>query len=353
MSDSLSRDLASLRIEPSAAVPRGRSGRWVAGLLLALGVAALVVVHPYLDSALAGSEQGPAPAVAPPSPAPEASPGEVQLVATGYVVPRLTSKVGAKIEGRIDEVFVREGDVVKRGQPLFALDSTTQGPLVAAAQARLSGARARAERQRVELAEAKRRLEQAQRLLGQGATTRAEVDDLRGQVQLLRQTWNVARAEIAELEAELDKLVAEAELRTIRAPIDGTVVSDPADVGQAVAPILPTLVDLADFSSLMVEVDVPEARLVKVELDAPCVIVLDAYPDRELQGAVAEIGPVINRSKATAVIRIRLLGPSEGVLPNMAARVSFLAPPRDARAQAKLPPSMNQESRESERKIAR
>jgi HlyD family secretion protein len=338
MSDRLSRDLASLRIDPSAAAPRGRARPWVPGLLLVLGAAAYVLVRPYVDSALAETEPDPAPVVTPPSAGLAVEPGEVQIVATGYVVPRVTSKVGAKVEGRIDEVFVREGDVVKKSDPLFALDSTTQGSLLAAARARLAGARARAERQRVDLAEAKRRLEREQRLLDQGATTRAEVEDLRGQVQLSRQTWNVARAEIAEAEAELERLVAEAELRTIRAPIDGTVVSDPADVGEAVAPLLPPLVDIADFSSLVVEVDVPEARLAKVELEGPCTIVLDAYPDRELQGAVAEIGPVINRAKATAVTRIRFVGPSEGVLPNMAARVSFLAPPRDARAQAKLVP---------------
>ena len=54
------------------------------------------------------------------------SAAEVQVTATGYVIPQRTSKVGAKLPGRIAKVFVKEGDFVEAGQTLVArVRSTT------------------------------------------------------------------------------------------------------------------------------------------------------------------------------------------------------------------------------------
>jgi HlyD family secretion protein len=335
MSDRLSHDLASLRIEQPVPQARGAWGRvWSVGLLLVLG-AATYLVAPHVVSTFTETDLEPTATIMPPSADAATDIGEIRIIAAGYVVAQVTSKVGAKVEGRIEQVFVREGDVVKKGDPLFALDAAKQATQVVAAEARLAAARARAEQHRVDLAETTRRLKREQRLLDQGAATRAEVEDLQGQAKVLRQTSNAARAEVAEARAQVDELVVDSELRIIRAPIDGIVVSNPADVGEAVAPILPALLDIADFSSLVVEVDVPETRLGKLEIGGPCTIVLDAHPDHQYEGAVAEISPVINRAKATVVARVRFVGAHAGVMPNMAARVSFLASPTRPPAPAK------------------
>ena len=90
-----------------------------------------------------------------------------------------------------------------------------------------------------------------------------------------------------------------------------------------VSPASPIL-EIADFSSLLVETDVPEARLGMIKPGSPCEIVLDAYPNKRFRGVTAEIGKRINRAKATAVAKVRFQDTADGVLPDMAARVSFL-----------------------------
>ncbi|MGH7437783.1 MAG: efflux RND transporter periplasmic adaptor subunit, partial [Polyangiaceae bacterium] len=64
---------------------------------------------------------------------------------------------------------------------------------------------------------------------------------------------------------------------------------------------------------------------------------LDAYPDKRWRGEVADTSPQLNRAKATATVNVRFLDRDATVLPEMAARVSFLEAPLDP-GQLKEPP---------------
>jgi hypothetical protein len=75
----------------------------------------------------------------------------------------------------------------------------------------------------------------------------------------------------------------------------------------------------------MVETDVPETRLHLVKLGGPCEIVLDAYPNKRYRGLATELGQRVNRAKATVVVKVKFADDPENVLPEMSARVSFLA----------------------------
>ena len=98
-------------------------------------------------------------------------------------------------------------------------------------------------------------------------------------------------------------------------------------VGETVGPQLTgvaNVAEIADFSSIVVETDVPEARLGLVAVGAPAEIVLDAYPTRRYRGTTVDIGKRVNRAKATVVVKVRFKDTLDGVLPDMSARVSFL-----------------------------
>jgi HlyD family secretion protein len=115
------------------------------------------------------------------------------------------------------------------------------------------------------------------------------------------------------------------------------VVDKLVEVGEGVSPGFgtPGVIEVVDMSSLVVEVDVPEGRLSQVAVDGPCEIVLDAFSSKRFRGAVKEIGRRINRSKATVPVKIRFVDPPTGkeqILPEMAARVSFLTTSLDAKS---------------------
>jgi HlyD family secretion protein len=345
--DPLSADLASLRIARDEPPPPRRLGLWVAvvgGVVVAVvGVRSFAM--PYAEARLFKTEVK-VTEIGLVSPAQ----ATVDLAATGYVVPQVVAKVGAKVTGRIAKVNLREGDSVKAGQLLFELDPSDQRSAVAAAAARVSAARAKAVAARARAAVARATAVETQvqydrnkKLVERGAVPQATVDDLAAhlesltnQVKASDDDASAAEADANAAQAEMSSLSVNLGNMTIESPLSGTAVTKPAQMGDVVTPS-GTLVELADFDSLRVEVDVPESHLGTIRKGTPCEIVLDAFPDQRRRGEVSELGPRLDRAKATGVVKVRFVDGMDGVLPEMAARVSFLTKALDP-SQMKAPP---------------
>jgi HlyD family secretion protein len=263
----------------------------------------------------------------------------VQVTSTGYVVAQITSKVGSKVLGRVAEVPVKEGVTVKADDILVKLEAAEAKAAYAAAKARFAAARARAETARATLLDTRRQFTREKNLLAEGATARSVVEDLETRVGSLGESLKAAEADAAAQAAGSQELEANLAHLTIRAPISGTVIGKPVDVGQLVGPGTPHVVELADFNSLMVETDVPESRLSLIKPGSPAEVVLDAYPQKRHRGEVAEISLRVNRAKATVVVKVKFVDEAPGVLPDMAARVSFLNQALDKESLQK-PPSL-------------
>jgi HlyD family secretion protein len=211
---------------------------------------------------------------------------------------------------------------------VFELDASDQRVLVASAQARVAAARARAATARAQLAEVVLQRDRERRLAASGAIAAASADDLTARAKSLEEQVHASDADVTSSAAEVTALSTNLANTTIRAPIDGTVVTKPLQVGDVVTPGTP-MAKLADFTSIVVETDVPEGRLNLVRRAAPCEVVLDASPDKRWRGEVVETSPQLNRAKASATVKVRFLDRDDTVLPEMAARVSFLDAPLD------------------------
>ena len=104
-----------------------------------------------------------------------------------------------------------------------------------------------------------------------------------------------------------------------------------ADVGEIVAPLAgaasskAAVVTIADMSSLEVDADVSEANITRVTPEQGCEITLDAYPQQRYPGYVTKIVPTADRAKATVLVKIKFKEYDHRVLPEMGAKISFLA----------------------------
>jgi HlyD family secretion protein len=333
MADQLSSDLASLRIDrgSKAAPRRSWGGAVAAALAVALIGGGAVVAYPRVEAALFKKEIS-LTEISMISPA-QAS---ISITSSGYVVPRVVSRVGAKVPGRIARVRVKEGDLVKAGDVLVELEDADQRAAITAAQARVGAAAARASASRANITEIRLQADRQKALVDSGAVGRAGLDDLLARVTALEKLASASDAEIRAAQAEVDSLRVLLQDRVVKSPIDGTVLTKPPEVGEMTA-TSPFLVEIADFDSLVVETDVAESRLNNIQIGAPCEIVLDAYPTRRLAGKAAEIGKRVNRAKATIAVRVAFTGDRTGVLPDMAARVSFLTKEISAEAMKEPP----------------
>jgi RND family efflux transporter MFP subunit len=251
----------------------------------------------------------------------------VTVTSTGYVVPQVISKVGAKIAGRVSKVNVKEGDSIKAGAVIAQLDDADQRSSIAAAVSRVAVARAHAQTARANVADIVQQVKREQALVTSGAAGRATLEDLQAKQKSLDEQVKASDSEANASQSDVDSLQTNLKDRTILSPIDGTVVSKPVEVGEMVLPAGNPVAEIADFKSLLVETDVPEARLHLVKKGGPGEIVLDAYPDRRYRGEVVEFGQKVNRAKATIIVKVRFADSMEDVLPDMAARVSFLTQP--------------------------
>jgi RND family efflux transporter MFP subunit len=357
--DQLSQDLASLKIDRGAKPRSGGSRNAAVMILLAILIVAAIVyfvAYPRLRGSLMTPEvkTGEIALVSP-------AQSQVQLTATGYVVALVYAKVAAKVPGRIAEIFVEEGQTIEKGARVARLEDVDFKSALATSRAHAVAARARIAVARASLAEIKVQIDREAPLVDKGVSARATIDDLRSRSDSAVAAVRAAEAEAAASDAETRALEVQLGSYEIITPISGTVVDKLVKVGEGVSPGFgtPGVIEVIDMTSLVVEVDVPEARLSQVRLHRPCEIVLDASPTKRYRGAVKEIGQRVNRSKATVPVKIEFVdrvalaprgagkpngkdsgkdsgkasGKDDGkdggnedasVLPDMAARVSFL-----------------------------
>ena len=239
------------------------------------------------------------------------------LTASGYVVARRKAAVASKGTGTLVFLGVDEGDRVKKGQIIARLEDSDVAAALQRARDNLRVAQA-------ELNDAKQSQERMRILLKQGMIAQAEFDIAEARYQRVIATIDAAKSAVREAEVAVENT-------RIVAPFDGTVLKKNADVGEIVAPLAgaasskAAVVTIADMSSLEVDADVSEANITRVTANQPCEITLDAYPQQRYPGYVTKIVPTADRAKATVLVKIRFHRYDEKVLPEMSAKISFLA----------------------------
>ncbi|MDB5739080.1 MAG: efflux transporter periplasmic adaptor subunit [Alphaproteobacteria bacterium] len=312
--------LESLRIE-RAPLQRRRSG--VSPVLLGVAAAALVAgaaaawyfwpdgrvpVHVVTASVegAAGSGSG--------------------LDASGYVVARRKATLSAKILGKVTEVNFEEGQRVKAGDIVARLDDSNY-------QAALHQAQAQARQAQAAFENSTPIYSRYQNLKQQGAISNETLDNQRLAYDNARTAYGVTQAQVALAQSNLrDTLV--------RAPFDGVVTVKVAQVGEVVAPSAAGggdtrtgIVTIVDMTSLEVQVDVAENYIDRVQIGGPATIHLDAYPDWDIPGSVIAIIPTADQSKGTVEVRVAIKARDSRILPQMAARVSFMTAPEKGATQ--------------------
>ena len=264
------------------------------------------------------------------------------LNGSGYVVARRRATVSSKVTGKVLEVFVEEGQAVKKGQVLARLDDSQMRAALAVAQAQLQSSRRAAAEDEARLREAERQFKRLDQLVKEKVVARAEVDtaestveSLKARIALVEQQIQVAERQVAAQETDLADT-------TVRAPFDGVAVSKDAQPGEMISPVsagggftrtgICTLVDMA---SLEIEVDVNEQYINRIKPNQPVEAVLNAYPDWRIPAHVITTVPTADRQKSTVRVRLGFdaakaaakggaaLDPR--ILPDMGVGVSFLS----------------------------
>ncbi len=306
--------------------------------------------------------------------------------ANGYIVARRRAALSADTPGRIVEMLVEEGSVVKEGDVVARIYSDEYAASLRRAEADVLAARAAVASAEAEIESAESeivRLASAEVAAAKGVTvdeaglelaelnhrrtkqlveerisSTMDLDDARTSLDQARArlesatadhesakaasvtgkaSVRAAEARLAEAQARLavseasrDEARAVLEKTEVRAPFDGIVVLKDAEVGEVVSPnsqggssARGSICTMVDFASLEVQADVPETNLSAVRIGAPVSVYLDAFPERPYPARVSRIWPTADRQKATIEVRVVFEEPDERLRPEMGVRVVF------------------------------
>jgi RND family efflux transporter MFP subunit len=252
------------------------------------------------------------------------------LTGQGYVVAQVKAAISSKATGRLDALYVIEGDKVQAGDIIGKIESNDVQAFLSQQQAQMDVINAALLNAQAELDEAQTAFSRQQSLLSGGAGTQAEFDMAQARWKRAQAQVRSAQAQLKAQESAIKAARVQVENTVIRAPFTGTVLTKNANVGEvitalgAAAGARGAVVTLADMSSLEVEADVSESSLSKISSNQPVEISVSAIADKRYPGFVSKIIPTADRGKGTVKVKIRFKELDEKVLPEMAAKVNFL-----------------------------
>ncbi|GAC1599049.1 MAG: efflux RND transporter periplasmic adaptor subunit [Myxococcales bacterium] len=335
---SVADELKSLRIERSA--PPRALPRWVVPAAVAAGVAFVAVLGWAVLAPRLFTPEVETTAVALVSP----SQAQQLLVATGYVVPQRKANVAPRIGGRVARILIEDGSEVKAGEIIAVLEDADYRAQLAQAGADLRSSLARVDQRAVELTDAQRSWNREQIVQSKGVSTPQAQDVATARLEGAKAALASAKADAASARARVDVAKVSLENCFVRAPFAGRITQKLTDVGEIVFGAVGAgaggnggIASLADFGTLMVEADVSESQVGKVQPGTPAEIALDAFADKRWRGKVHEVRPRVDRAKATVTVKVAFADPTAGVLPDMGAKVTFLAQEMSAAAASAAP----------------
>ena len=228
----------------------------------------------------------------------------------GEVRPRIETKVGFQVAGRIARRVVEVGQTVQTGQTLATLDPADYQLGLAAARAQVAAAQVDRDQQRLDY----KRFEELSR---QGFISGADLERRKAGL-------DAAEARFSQAAAQADVSGNQAAYSTLRASANGVVTGVDAEAGQVVT-AGQSVVRIARTEEKEVLVSIPEGQLDALRRINDVRVRLWAS-DRELRGKVREIAPMADPATRTYPARITLLDAPSSVALGMSATVTFVAP---------------------------
>lgn len=252
------------------------------------------------------------------------------LRASGVVTfdERRTARLGALVEGVVDDLRVQVGDRVNAG----AIVGRIHSHVVHDAWAAYFKAQAEWQRLETELAYARTAASRAAQLVADKALSAQELERARADLNTATQALTAARAEITRTELDLrhygltprpDANPAEDQDVPVVAPFAGTVVERQASRGSAVTPGTPLLV-LSDLTHLWITAAIDESLLGRVVAGREVIIVTPAYPHETFRGTLAAIGDVVDPGTRRVTLRVEVANPDRRLKPEMFVTVTLV-----------------------------
>jgi len=300
--------------------------------------------------------------------------GTIYLIvtATGAVKPQVGAqvKVGARISGKVEKLFVTRGDKVKAGQLIAIIEHKDLLDQVKRYKAlyeealarlkeikrvyplRIKSEEAKLKALKAELEEAKKEYEKNRGLFKEGLISeialsrlqkdyevkyqqyQSELENLKALKQEFYHKLDEAIARLQAAKSDWDLAKQQLSYAYIYAPISGVVSDVTTQQGETVVAGLnaPTFITVIDLSKLQVDCYVDETDIGKLKPGDKATFTVDAFPGKKFKAIVKTIypGAIIKNNVVFYDVVLKILSPYKNLLrPEMTAQVKIVAGRRD------------------------
>jgi multidrug efflux system membrane fusion protein len=245
--------------------------------------------------------------------------GPMPLVipATGNAEPEAVVTVRSRVDGQVEKVHVEEGQRVRRGQPLFTLDSRLNQALLAQQEAVLARDRAQALRARSDA-------ERYTRLRGEGFAAQQRLEQAQADADAADATMRAQEAQVAQTRLQIS-------FATIVAEADGRLGSLPIQAGNLVrGGDTQALATITQVDPILVSFSVPERWLPEIreamQEGRPPKVTARAPGDDEapVEGELVFIDSQVDTTTGTVALKARFRNPEERLWPGQYQLVTLV-----------------------------
>ena len=231
-----------------------------------------------------------------------------QIIFSANLEPLWNADISSKADGRIDRLYVEEGDRVSSGMIIGVLDTNELVPQVAQADGNLLSSLANLEQAELDLS-------RAQALVQQGAVAIQTLDTARTKRDLALGQVRAAQGNLSLLKARLDNA-------SIMAPRSGVVTKRHLQAG-SFAKAGAQIVSIADVTSLLGKATIGEGQLGEVTIGNQVKIKINALNDKEFIGNITRISPTATLPARTFTAEITIPN-GDGILkPGMFGKITI------------------------------
>ena len=269
------------------------------------------------------------------------------VTASGKIEAKSSVDISADITGRIIDIAVREGDLVKQGQFLLQIDPAQYQAAVARAQGVVSSTEATLVQTRATRDQAQRAWNRARQLteLGENLIAPETAEQAQTAYDVAEANYQATTAQLQQARAGLQEAKDNLAKTRLTSPIAGRVVRLAVEEGEVAVPgtfsrETGLLMTIADLSVILAKVQVDETDVVRLAQSDSVEVTIDAYPDTTFWGRVTEVShsakltPTETASGSTdrAVdfdVEITLKNPPADIRPDLSCTARIITDTRD------------------------
>lgn len=231
-----------------------------------------------------------------------------QIVFSANLEPLWNADISSKADGRIDRLYVEEGDLVTSGMVIGVLDTNELIAQVVQADGNLFANQANLEQADLDL-------HRAEAMVQQGAVSVQTLDTARTKRDLALGQVRSAQGNLSLLQTRLDNA-------NILAPRNGIVIKRYLQAG-SFAKAGAQIVSIADISSLLGKATIGESQLGEVTIGNQVKIKINALGDKEFIGTITRISPTATLPARTFTAEITIPN-GDGILkPGMFGKITI------------------------------